>query len=101
MKIVVQLNFPRCELTNAEWESVNNPVVSPALGNTLPAELKRRHSSVAQSVESLTHQMVVNIMGEVTRRASSEQLLTDANVKAAETVEQLENDTIQNCITTR
>lgn len=88
-------------MTNAEWESVNNPIVSPVHGNSGPPELKRRHSSVAQSVESLTHQMVVNIMGEVTRRASSEQLLTDASTKGGDSVERLENDTIQNCITTR
>ncbi|XP_054287973.1 probable E3 ubiquitin-protein ligase HERC1 [Macrosteles quadrilineatus] len=56
------LKFSEVQLTPVEWE---------ALAASGP-ETKRRSSTFAQSVESLTHQMVVSIIGEVTRRGSSD-----------------------------
>ena len=83
--ILLQFEFPSCDLTSAEMELVN---AEPA-----PQDIRRRHSSVsteswrhetndsgkvmtARTVESLTNEMVSSIIGEVTqRRGSADKLI--------------------------
>lgn len=57
-----QLQFPEAQLTAVECEAVN---------------ARPPQTSAAQSVESLTHQLVSNIIEEVTRRGSCEQVTVD------------------------
>ncbi|KAG8252880.1 putative E3 ubiquitin-protein ligase herc1 [Homalodisca vitripennis] len=60
------LKMPEVSLSPTEWEAV---------------DARRRQSSashsVVQSVESLTHQMVTSIIGEVTRRGSGDHTIAD------------------------
>ncbi|XP_075226553.1 putative E3 ubiquitin-protein ligase HERC1 isoform X4 [Lycorma delicatula] len=66
--------FPKCKLTNEEWALINK-VSSPTQESSVGEK-----SVQARSVESLTNQMVVSIIGEITRRGSTDSSATPPSV---------------------
>lgn len=79
--VSLQLKFPEVQLSPTEWEALTVPPQTDTLR-------RRQSAQVAQSVESLTHQMVVSIIGEVTRRGSSDSVPAEAQPSDKEFVQQ-------------
>ncbi|XP_049838129.1 LOW QUALITY PROTEIN: probable E3 ubiquitin-protein ligase HERC1 [Schistocerca gregaria] len=96
-----ELHFPHCDLTSAEMELLNIQQHVSLTGSQQGRKL-RRHSSHSiphtssretdvgsrmRTVESLTNEMVSSIMGEVTRRGSTEKLLSlESNAKPTDPI---------------
>lgn len=85
--LILQMELPDCHLTQEEEEAISQ-------SSSEPDEGAKKTQCFSKSVESLTNQIVTNIIGEVVRRGSveltpqssedleSQQKAIDANVAA-------------------
>ncbi|XP_039291827.1 probable E3 ubiquitin-protein ligase HERC1 [Nilaparvata lugens] len=87
-----ELAFPACQLSDDEAAAIKKAqdMTSSAAANQQPAPPNPPPTATptVTSVESLTNQIIVNIFGEVTRRASIDTLLDNMITQEASTQQQ-------------